>query len=314
MSDAPADAAQLLGALPEWRPRVELLRGLIEKGRYTLAVEVGERMALTASQPELDEVLALTASACARALKPTCARDLLALVPAARAGDVKLDTEDQKTLYALGLALSRNLATFNLMQDELATVEAGMSDGLFAKDKKVELDKYGQNIQEFAQARAKVSADKEKEASKPFLEKMAQEKGAKKLDSGVIYIEEKAGTGDAPKPTDKVKVYYTGTLPDGTVFASSVERGQPATFPLNQVVKCWTEGFGMMKPGGKAKLVCPSDVAYGDRGAPPKIKPGSTLVFDVELVEIVKDAPPAPGAPGAATGATGTKPKEEPKE
>ena len=238
----------------------------------------------------------------------------LALTPAARAADVKLDTEDQKTLYALGLALSRNLATFNLTQDELATVEAGMSDGLFAKDKKVELDKYSQKIQEFAQTRAKVSADKEKEASKPFLDKMAQEKGAKKLDSGVIYIEEKAGTGDAPKPTDKVKVHYTGKLTDGTVFDSSVERGQPATFPLNQVVKCWTEGVGQMKPGGKAKLVCPSDTAYGDRGAPPKIKPGSTLVFDVELLEIVKDAPPAAGAPGAATGAPGAKPKkEEPK-
>ncbi|MGO8056414.1 FKBP-type peptidyl-prolyl cis-trans isomerase, partial [Rhizobium leguminosarum] len=78
-------------------------------------------------------------------------------------------------------------------------------------------------------------------------------------------IEEKAGTGESPKPSDKVKVHYTGKLTDGTVFDSSVERGQPATFPLNQVVKCWTEGVGQMKPGGKAKLVCPSDTAYGDR-------------------------------------------------
>jgi len=236
----------------------------------------------------------------------------LAVTPAARAADVKLDTEDQKTLYALGLALSRNLAPFNLTTEELATVEAGMSDGLFAKEKKVDLDKYGQKIQEMAQGRAKQTADKEKEASKPFLEKMAQEKGAKKLDSGVIYIEEKAGTGDAPKPTDKVKVHYTGKLTDGTVFDSSVERGQPATFPLNQVIKCWTEGVGQMKPGGKAKLVCPSDLAYGDRGAPPKIKPGSTLVFDVELLEIVKDQPAAT-PPGAATGPAAAKPKEEPK-
>jgi FKBP-type peptidyl-prolyl cis-trans isomerase FkpA len=233
----------------------------------------------------------------------------LALIPAAHAADVKLDTEDQKTLYALGLALSRNLSTFNLTPDELAAVEAGMRDGLFAKEKKVDLDKYGQKIQELAQTRAKASAEKEKEASKPFLDKMAAEKGAKKLPSGVIYIEEKAGTGDAPKTTDKVKVHYTGKLTDGTVFDSSVERGQPATFPLNQVIKCWTEGVGQMKPGGKAKLVCPSDVAYGDRGAPPKIKPGSTLTFDVELLEIVKDAPPAAGAP---TGPA-AKPKEEPK-
>jgi FKBP-type peptidyl-prolyl cis-trans isomerase FkpA len=236
----------------------------------------------------------------------------LALTPAARAADVKLDTEDQKTLYALGLALSRNLAAFNLTPEELATVEAGMRDGLFTKEKKVDLEKYGQKIQEFAQARAKAVADKEKEAGKPFLDKMAQEKGAKKLDSGVIYIEEKPGTGDAPKPTDKVKVHYTGKLTDGTVFDSSVERGQPATFPLNQVIKCWTEGVGQMKPGGKAKIVCPSDVAYGDRGAPPKIKPGSTLVFDVELLEIMKDVPPAAGAPGA-TGTVTPKPSEPKK-
>jgi FKBP-type peptidyl-prolyl cis-trans isomerase len=96
-----------------------------------------------------------------------------------------------------------------------------------------------------------------------------------------------------------VKVHYTGKLTDGTVFDSSVERGQPATFPLNQVIKCWTEGVAMMKVGGKAKLVCPSDIAYGDRGAPPKIKPGSTLVFDVELLEIMKDQPAAPAAPKA---------------
>jgi FKBP-type peptidyl-prolyl cis-trans isomerase FkpA len=233
---------------------------------------------------------------------------VLVITPAARAAEVKLETEDQKTLYALGLALSRNLATFALTPTELETVEAGMSDGLFSKEKKVDIDKYGQKIQEMAQARSKAAAEKEKEAAKPFLEKMAQEKGAKKLDSGVIYIEQKAGTGDAPKATDKVKVHYTGKLTDGTVFDSSVERGQPATFPLNQVIKCWTDGVQQMKVGGKAKIICPADVAYGDRGAPPKIKPGSTLQFDVELLEIVKDQPAAT-PPGATPPAT----KEQPK-
>lgn len=234
----------------------------------------------------------------------------IALAPAARAADVKLDTEDQKTLYALGLALSRNLASFNLTPEELSTVEAGLTDGLFSKEKKVDLEKYGQKIQELAQTRATASAAKEKEAAKPFLDKMAQEKGAKKLPSGVIYIEEKAGTGDAPKPTDKVKVHYTGKLMDGTTFDSSVDRGQPATFPLNQVIKCWTEGVGQMKPGGKAKLVCPADQAYGDRGAPPRIKPGSTLTFDVELIEIMKESAATP--PAAAPAPT-AKPKDEPK-
>src|SRR5262249_4026126 len=179
------------------------------------------------------------------------------------------------------------------------------------KEKKVDIEKYGQKIQEMAQARAKVAAEKEKEAAKPFLEKMAQEKGAKKLDSGVIYIEEKAGTGDLAKPTDKGKGHYTGKLIAGTVCDSAVERVQPATFPLNQVIKCWTEGVAQMKPGGKAKLIWPADVAYGDRGAPPKIKPGSTLQFDVELLEIVKEQPPA-GAPPRSAPKPDAK-KEEPK-
>jgi FKBP-type peptidyl-prolyl cis-trans isomerase FkpA/FKBP-type peptidyl-prolyl cis-trans isomerase FklB len=232
----------------------------------------------------------------------------LALAPAARAADVKLETEDQKTLYALGLALSRNLANFALTPSELQTVEQGMNDGLFSKEKKVEVDKYLPKIQELQQARAKAAADTEKKASQPYLDKMAAEKGAKKTASGMIYIEDKPGAGDMPKPTDKVKVHYTGKLTDGTVFDSSVERGQPATFPLNQVIKCWTEGVAMMKVGGKATLVCPSDLAYGDRGAPPKIKPGSTLTFDVELLEIVKDQPATPpAAPGAAAPKEGEK-------
>ena len=87
---------------------------------------------------------------------------------------------------------------------------------------------------------------------------------------------------------EKVAVHYHGTLPDGTVFDSSVDRGEPATFPLNRVIPCWTEGVGKMKVGGKARLVCPPDSAYGDRGAPPRIPPGTALVFEVELIEIVK--------------------------
>jgi len=95
-----------------------------------------------------------------------------------------------------------------------------------------------------------------------------------------------AGTGVQPKPTDKVKVHYHGTLIYGTVFDSSVERNEPLSFALNQVVSGWTEGVGMMKVGGKAKLVIPSDLAYGDQGRPPTIPPGATLVFEIELLGI----------------------------
>ena len=135
---------------------------------------------------------------------------------------------------------------------------------------------------------ATAAAATEKKAAQAFLDKAAAEKGAKKTESGLIYTEIKPGTGEQPKATDKVKVHYTGTLTDGTVFDSSVQRGQPAEFPLNGVIKCWTEGVQLMKVGGKSKLVCPSDIAYGDRGSPPKIKGGAALVFEVELLEIEK--------------------------
>jgi len=180
---------------------------------------------------------------------------LLCAAQVAAAADVKLETDDQKTLYALGVALSRNLASFNLTPDELKIVEAGLQDGVTGKDAKVDMNTFGPKIQAFAQSRAKATADKEKVASKGFLDKAAAEKGAEKLPSGVVYKETKAGTGASPKPTDRVKVHYKGTLTDGEVFDSSLERGEPVTFPLNGVIPCWTQGVQKMKVGGKAQLV-----------------------------------------------------------
>ena len=117
--------------------------------------------------------------------------------------------------------------------------------------------------------------------------------------AAALYFEIKPGTGESPKATDTVKVHYHGTLRDGTVFDSSVDRGEPATFPLNRVIACWTEGVQKMKVGGKSKLICPASIAYGDRGAPPKIMPGAALVFEVELlgIEAPKPAGPPSGHP-----------------
>jgi FKBP-type peptidyl-prolyl cis-trans isomerase FkpA len=106
-------------------------------------------------------------------------------------------------------------------------------------------------------------------------------------DSGLEIIHVTVGTGDSPGPRDTVTVHYHGTLEDGTVFGSSVQQGQPASFPLNRVIACWTQGVQTMKVGGKAKLVCPAEIAYGENGRPPKIPPNTTLYFDVELIEIV---------------------------
>jgi FKBP-type peptidyl-prolyl cis-trans isomerase FkpA/FKBP-type peptidyl-prolyl cis-trans isomerase FklB len=212
---------------------------------------------------------------------------LLVATTAAAAGP-ELKTDDEKTMYAIGLALSQNLGPFKLNDKELELVKLGLTDGVLGKEKKVDLQTFGPKINALAQSRLAASATSEKKASEPFLAKAAAEKGATKTASGLIYKETQPGTGDSPKPTDTVKVHYTGKLTDGTVFDSSVQRGEPATFPLNGVIKCWTEGLQMMKVGGKATLVCPSDIAYGDQGRPPQIKPGATLVFDVELLEIVK--------------------------
>ena len=219
-------------------------------------------------------LLALLAGACGQGTKPEATG-----TP---------ETDEQKTLYALGLAISRNLAPFNLTPADLTQVSAGITDGVLKREPKVPLDTFGPKIQQLATARAAAGAAAEKEGAQGFLDKAAAEPGAVKTASGLIYRETTPGTGDAPKATDRVKVHYHGTLTDGTVFDSSVQRGQPATFPLNGVIKCWTEGVQMMKVGGKSRLVCPADLAYGDRGSPPVIKPGATLAFDVELLDIVK--------------------------
>ncbi|MEN6587048.1 MAG: FKBP-type peptidyl-prolyl cis-trans isomerase [Sulfuricella sp.] len=109
-----------------------------------------------------------------------------------------------------------------------------------------------------------------------------------KTASGIVITTLKTGTGESPKSTDTVKVHYRGTLLDGKEFDSSYKRGQPASFPLNRVIPCWTEGVQTMKVGGKAKLLCPGNLAYGPRGIPGTIPPDAPLVFEVELLEIVK--------------------------
>jgi FKBP-type peptidyl-prolyl cis-trans isomerase FkpA/FKBP-type peptidyl-prolyl cis-trans isomerase FklB len=213
---------------------------------------------------------------------------LVAGATAVSAAPPEPKTEEQKTLYAIGLALSNGLASFALSEAELELVMSGLNDGVLNRERKVDLQTYGPKIQELQKARASMVAAAEKKTGQAFLDKAAAEKGATKTASGLVMTTIKAGTGESPKATDRVKVHYHGTLIDGTVFDSSVQRKEPATFTLNQVIPCWTEGVQKMKVGGKSKLVCPSEIAYGERGAGGKIRPGATLVFEVELLEIVK--------------------------
>jgi FKBP-type peptidyl-prolyl cis-trans isomerase FkpA/FKBP-type peptidyl-prolyl cis-trans isomerase FklB len=212
-----------------------------------------------------------------------------ATAPAVRAESVpQLGTDEQKTLYAVGLAVAGSLSVFALSAADLELVKAGMTDGVLNRQRQVDLQAYGPKIQELQRARASVVAAAEQKTGQAIVDKAAAEKGATKTASGLVIVPIKPGTGASPKATDRVKVHYHGTLADGSVFDSSVQRNEPATFPLNGVIPCWTEGLQQMKVGGKSRLVCPAALAYGDRGAPPRIKPGSTLTFEVELLEIVK--------------------------
>jgi FKBP-type peptidyl-prolyl cis-trans isomerase FkpA len=196
-----------------------------------------------------------------------------------------LSTDEQKTVYALGLQMYRSLARFDLSPAEVELIKRALGDAAAGKPA-VDVNEWGPKFQAFEQTRAAGVAEKQKAASNAYLAKAATEPGAIKTESGLIYKDIQPGTGVSPKASDSVKVNYRGTLIDGTEFDSSYKRNEPAQFPLSGVIRCWTEGVQKMKVGGKARLVCPSDIAYGDNGHPPVIPGGATLVFEIELLEI----------------------------
>lgn len=200
-------------------------------------------------------------------------------------------TDDEKKFYALGafVAEQMSLKNFDFTSQELDMVRSGMVDGAneTSSMELEEIETFLPQIQELLDTRMGAAVERDKAAGAEYLAKAATEAGAEKTASGIVYKMVTEGTGDSPAATDEVKVHYEGRLLSGKVFDSSKERGEPVTFPLNGVIPCWTEGVQKMKVGGSAQLVCPSDQAYGDQGN-PAIPGGSTLVFDVELLEIVK--------------------------
>jgi FKBP-type peptidyl-prolyl cis-trans isomerase FkpA len=209
--------------------------------------------------------------------------------------NVTLETDEQKTLYALGLIIGQRtgISNLKLSESDLKYVKAGFSDAAQGVKPRVELEQYGPKVNQLTHKRATARAEGEKKKGEEFAAKAAKEPGAEQTASGLVYKELTPGKGDQPKATDVVKVNYKGTLIDGTEFDSSYKRGQPVEFPLQSVIPCWTEGVQKMKVGGKAKLVCPSKIAYGDNGRPPTIPGGATLVFEIELLDI-KHGPQMP--------------------
>ena len=196
-------------------------------------------------------------------------------------------TEDDKTVYAVGVAIQKSLEPFQFTAAEVELVLAGIRDASAGKAE-VTLESKQQEIQKLAMARRAKQGEAAAKKGVEYLETAAKEAGAVKTASGLVYLSLKEGAGAVPAATDKVKVNYVGKLIDGKEFDASSKHGGPATFPLNGVIPCWTEGVQKMKVGGKARLVCPAAIAYGDRGAGGDIPPGSTLDFEVELLEIVK--------------------------
>ena len=197
------------------------------------------------------------------------------------------ETEDQKTLNALGQALAQNIGGAGLSPEELAFVQRGLSDAALGREPLVELTEYGPKIQAFMQGRAETAAEGELAHATAFMEEQAGVDGAERTESGIVIQETLAGTGASPTAEDTVQVHYHGTLRDGTVFDSSVDRGEPATFPLAGVIPCWTEALQHIKVGGKSRIACPPDLAYGPEG-PPGIPGNAALLFEVELLEIVQ--------------------------
>ncbi|QSQ28126.1 FKBP-type peptidyl-prolyl cis-trans isomerase [Pyxidicoccus parkwayensis] len=203
--------------------------------------------------------------------------------PPAPAAPFNPESEDAKTIYALGVSMGRDLSFFALTPEEVQLLQKGLADSIAGTAPAIDAKEYGPRIQALAKAR-------QAQASAALLERAAKEPGAVKLPSGVIYREVQAGTGKSPRPTDTVKVNYEGRLLDGTVFDSTAKRGIPAEFPLNGVIPCWTQGVAKMKVGGKAQLTCPGSTAYGERPPPgSRIPPNAVLIFDVELVDIPGD-------------------------
>jgi FKBP-type peptidyl-prolyl cis-trans isomerase FkpA len=197
-------------------------------------------------------------------------------------------TEEEKTAYAIGQIVGSNLKSFTFSQHEIQMVESGFAIGLQGAKPAIDVETYRSKAQALQVARVGAQVGKTKEAGKAFRDKAAAAKNTETTASGIVITTLSEGSGAAPAASDQVKVHYEGKLIDGTVFDSSIKRGEPMTFKLTGVVPCWTEALQRMKVGGKSQIVCPSEVAYGDRGSPPMIPGGATLVFNVELLEIVK--------------------------
>ena len=217
---------------------------------------------------------------------------LMTAVPASAA--TKLKTDKDKVSYMIGHQIGSNFkrdgldVNVNMVLTGMKEAIAGTKSPLSTEESQKLMTNLQKDLQTKAAAKHKAEADKNEKEGKAFLAANAKKKGVKVLPSGLQYKVIKAGSGESPKATDVVTTNYRGTLINGTEFDSSYKRHKPAKFPVNGVIKGWTEALQLMKPGAKWQLFVPSDLAYGPRGAGEAIGPNSTLIFDVELISVEK--------------------------
>jgi FKBP-type peptidyl-prolyl cis-trans isomerase FklB len=237
----------------------------------------------------------------APAKKPVSPKPVTTAKPATSV--VNLSSTQDSVSYSIGVFMAQNLKQQGITELNDALLMRGLEDALKDKMPLLTQEQCGQVMNSFMQKQMAVrnaegmkASAENKKAGSAFLAENKAKTGVVTTSSGLQYLVEKEGTGAKPTATDRVRVHYTGRLLDGKVFDSSVERGQPAEFGVNEVIKGWTEALQLMPVGSKWKLYIPSELAYGDRGAGADIKPGSTLVFDVELLDLVKPAQAEPAA------------------
>jgi FKBP-type peptidyl-prolyl cis-trans isomerase FklB len=202
--------------------------------------------------------------------------------------EMTLKTELDTVSYGLGVNIAENLSNQGIEELNVAALAKGMEDYLSKSDLKLSKEEIGNLLNSYMQALQGKAGEKNKIAGEEFLAQNAKKKGIITLESGMQYEVITEGTGPIPTAANKVSTHYHGTLIDGTVFDSSVERGQPAEFGVTQVIQGWQEALQLMPEGSKWRLYIPYNLAYGDRGAGGAIGPFSALIFDIELLKIVE--------------------------
>ena len=200
--------------------------------------------------------------------------------------DVEIKSEEDKTLYTVGTMFGERLSAMKLSEPQIHAISTGLREAASGKQARVNAQEYAPKVRDFFNERMKSMSEDNKKTGTDFLDKFVTAEGATKTESGLAFKIIQEGTGAYAKAEDTVRVHYHGTLIDGTVFDSSVERGEPATFKLNEVIAAWTEGLQLMHEGDKWILYVPYEIGFGERGSGSQIPPYAALIFEVELIKV----------------------------